>query len=154
MARHRDSNWNLPENLTTWEQVSVAVLMDIREFTKRTLDEAYRANNLIVQLKEITLRSQEIVHPIADGMLSVMLPADSRYKLSVLDLEMPVRATNLLETAGIITVGALVEQSAADLLELRNCGQTTLRDIRDALARKGLALRGEQVEGEPHGHVV
>jgi hypothetical protein len=31
MARHKNSNWNLPFTLENWEQASVAVLMDIRD---------------------------------------------------------------------------------------------------------------------------
>lgn len=31
MARHKDGAWILPDNLTTWDQVKVALLMDIRD---------------------------------------------------------------------------------------------------------------------------
>jgi len=32
MARHRNGNWNLPDGkVETWDQVQVAVLMDIRD---------------------------------------------------------------------------------------------------------------------------
>lgn len=35
MSRHYNCDWNLPEKLTTWEEVQVALLMDIRlELTK------------------------------------------------------------------------------------------------------------------------
>lgn len=35
MARHKDAEWNLPgPSVTTWEQASVAVLMDIRDELK------------------------------------------------------------------------------------------------------------------------
>lgn len=41
MARHKDVQWGLPEpKVETWEQVSVAVLMDIR-------DELQRLNTLL-----------------------------------------------------------------------------------------------------------
>lgn len=36
MARHKDTNWNLPEpHVQTWEQANTAVLMDIRDELKR-----------------------------------------------------------------------------------------------------------------------
>ncbi len=35
MARHKDTNWNLPEVATAWEHVQVALLMDIRDELKR-----------------------------------------------------------------------------------------------------------------------
>ena len=31
MARHLNANWKLPEKIENWEQVRVAVLMDIRD---------------------------------------------------------------------------------------------------------------------------
>jgi hypothetical protein len=35
VARHKDADWNLPERLATYDQVEVAVLMDIRDELKR-----------------------------------------------------------------------------------------------------------------------
>lgn len=36
MTRHKDSDWKLPgPQIETWEQVSVAVLMDIRDELKK-----------------------------------------------------------------------------------------------------------------------
>lgn len=31
MARHANAHWNLPDELTTWDMVAVATLMDIRD---------------------------------------------------------------------------------------------------------------------------
>lgn len=35
MGRRKDVNWDLPERVETWEQVQVAVLMDIRDELKQ-----------------------------------------------------------------------------------------------------------------------
>lgn len=35
MVRHKDADWNLPEKLQAWDQVQVAVLMDIRDELKK-----------------------------------------------------------------------------------------------------------------------
>lgn len=35
MGRHKDGNWNLGEPVMTWEEASVAVLMDIRDELKQ-----------------------------------------------------------------------------------------------------------------------
>lgn len=35
MARHANIDWTLPENLQTWDQVVVAVLMDVRNELRR-----------------------------------------------------------------------------------------------------------------------
>lgn len=34
MARHKDANWNLGDKVTSWEEVAVSVLMDIRDELK------------------------------------------------------------------------------------------------------------------------
>jgi hypothetical protein len=31
VPRHKDSDWDLPDQPNTWEQIAVAVLMDIRD---------------------------------------------------------------------------------------------------------------------------
>ncbi len=35
MGRHKDANWTIPDSVTTFEQASLAVLMDIRDELKR-----------------------------------------------------------------------------------------------------------------------
>lgn len=57
------------------------------------------------------------------------------------DLELSVRASNILDSAGIKMVGDLVKLSERDLLRLRHCGRTSLREIVAALASRGLTLR-------------
>jgi hypothetical protein len=60
------------------------------------------------------------------------------------ELELSVRATQALETAGITTVRQLCDCSAEKLLEFRNFGQTSLEEVRLKLTCLGLNLRGEQ----------
>ncbi len=69
--------------------------------------------------------------------------------LSVLDLS--VRARNCLDAENIRTVGQLVRMTEADLMELRNFGQTSLREVRRKLGALGIALAGSSVlvESEP-----
>lgn len=35
MSRHKDANWNLQDNIQTWEEAQAAVLMDIRDELKQ-----------------------------------------------------------------------------------------------------------------------
>ena len=49
--------------------------------------------------------------------------------MSLAELELSVRATNCLETEGITTVRELVLRSPDELLEVRNFGETTLREV-------------------------
>jgi DNA-directed RNA polymerase subunit alpha len=58
-------------------------------------------------------------------------------------LELAIRATLCLESVGITNVGQLCEWSAGELLNIRHFGETTLQEVREKLAVKGLRLRGE-----------
>jgi MoxR-like ATPase len=55
-------------------------------------------------------------------------------------LELSVRATNCLESEGIMTVRALVTRTDDDLLEIRNFSETVLREVKAKLALHGLSL--------------
>jgi MoxR-like ATPase len=55
-------------------------------------------------------------------------------------LELSVRATNCLESEGICTVRELVNRTDDELLEVRNFGETTLREVRAKLTLHGLSL--------------
>lgn len=54
------------------------------------------------------------------------------------DLELPVRASNCLKSAGIYIVGELVQKTESDLLKTKNFGRKSLEDIRRVLENMGL----------------
>jgi DNA-directed RNA polymerase subunit alpha len=60
--------------------------------------------------------------------------------MSLAELELSVRATNCLETEGITTVRELVSRAEDELLEVRNFGETTLREVKAKLSERGLSL--------------
>jgi hypothetical protein len=66
--------------------------------------------------------------------------------LSLSSFAFQVRVRGALVRAGILTLGRLLETSPAQLLELRNFGHASLRQVREALARHGLYLRGDEPE--------
>jgi DNA-directed RNA polymerase subunit alpha len=55
-------------------------------------------------------------------------------------LELSVRATNCLESEGISTVRDLVMRSEEELLEVRNFGETTLKEVKIKLDERNLKL--------------
>lgn len=57
-------------------------------------------------------------------------------------LELSVRSRKCLQRLGINTVGELAARSEQELLESRNFGQTSLKEIKSQLASLGLGLRG------------
>jgi hypothetical protein len=60
--------------------------------------------------------------------------------------QLSVRATNCLVKAHIITLEALVERSAAELLLIRNMGKKCIKELREMLEKRGLKFKGEDVE--------
>jgi DNA-directed RNA polymerase alpha subunit len=65
---------------------------------------------------------------------------ERKLQLSIAELELSVRATNSLESEGITTVKDLVIRSDEELLEVRNFGETTLKEVKARLADLGLRL--------------
>jgi hypothetical protein len=59
---------------------------------------------------------------------------------SLAELELSVRATNCLESEGLTTVRDLVQRSDDELLEVRNFGETVLKEVKTKLAGRGLYL--------------
>ena len=60
--------------------------------------------------------------------------------MSLAELELSVRATNCLESEGITTVRDLVIRTDEELLEVRNFGETTLKEVKMKLSERGLHL--------------
>ncbi len=65
---------------------------------------------------------------------------ERKLNLSLAELELSVRATNCLESEGITTVRDLVIRSEEELLEVRNFGETTLKEVKQKLLERGLNL--------------
>lgn len=61
---------------------------------------------------------------------------------SVGTLELSVRSSNALRAMGIETIGQLVEMSERGLLQQRNFGRKSLKEITDILEECGLSLKG------------
>jgi len=59
----------------------------------------------------------------------------------VADLELSVRSRKCLQRLGVSTIGELVVKSEAELLAIKNFGQTSLNEIKRRLADLGLTLR-------------
>ena len=65
---------------------------------------------------------------------------EKKLNMSLAELELSVRATNCLESEGIATVRDLVMRSDEELLEVRNFGETTLKEVQIKLKEKNLHL--------------
>lgn len=65
---------------------------------------------------------------------------EKKLNMSLAELELSVRATNCLESEGIATVRELVIRTEEELLEVRNFGETTLKEVTQKLKERGLSL--------------
>jgi DNA-directed RNA polymerase subunit alpha len=65
---------------------------------------------------------------------------EGKLNRSLAELELSVRATNCLESEGITSVRDLVIRTDEELLEVRNFGETTLKEVKAKLADIGLHL--------------
>jgi DNA-directed RNA polymerase subunit alpha len=74
------------------------------------------------------------------GGEQVDLELERKLNMSLAELELSVRATNCLESEGITTVRDLVSRSDEELLEVRNFGETTLKEVKAKLEERGLLL--------------
>src|SRR5947208_13805266 len=65
---------------------------------------------------------------------------ERKLNMSLAELELSVRATNCLQSEGITTVRDLVIRTDDELLEVRNFGETTLKEVKAKLQDRGLSL--------------
>ncbi len=65
---------------------------------------------------------------------------ERKLNMSLAELELSVRATNCLESEGITTVRDLVIRTDEELLEVRNFGETTLKEVKLKLEERNLKL--------------
>ena len=68
-----------------------------------------------------------------------------QFSKPISDLDLSVRAANCMEIEGIATVGEVCGLTEDHLLEVRNFGKTSLKEIRKKLSERGLSL-GMDVE--------
>jgi DNA-directed RNA polymerase subunit alpha len=73
---------------------------------------------------------------------------ERKLNMSLAELELSVRATNCLESEGITTVRDLVTRNDDELLEVRNFGETTLKEVKIQLQARGLALGMKAAAGK------
>jgi DNA-directed RNA polymerase subunit alpha len=94
--------------------------------------------NPFVQYNE--LGSRVTSQARAGGLGGIDSSLENKLGMSLAELKLSVRASNCLESENIHTVRDLVSKSEDQLLEVRNFGETTLREVKDKLAEMGLRL--------------
>lgn len=59
------------------------------------------------------------------------------------DLNLSVRARKCMNRLGINTLGELCQRTSDELLEAKNFGVTSLKEVQEKLVNYGLKLRGD-----------
>ncbi|MEM8883693.1 MAG: DNA-directed RNA polymerase subunit alpha [Planctomycetota bacterium] len=94
------------------------------------------------------LGAEEAMPVVEDEMPSLPEPEPSsenlalkeRLDLPISDLDLSVRASNCLEAENVRTIRDLVSMAEVDLLNLKNFGKTSLREVKVKLQNVGLDL--------------
>ncbi|MEE2906289.1 MAG: DNA-directed RNA polymerase subunit alpha [Planctomycetota bacterium] len=100
--------------------------------------------NPFVQVGEI---GTMVVSEEAAAVAAVDEELINKLNMSVMDLDLTVRANNCLETAEIQTVAELVIKDEPSLLAVRSFGKTSLREVKKKLEDLGLSLGMQLPEG-------
>jgi DNA-directed RNA polymerase subunit alpha len=74
-------------------------------------------------------------------------------RIPVTDFELSVRARNCLQRMNIHTLGDLICRTEQELLAFKNFGETSLQEVKDILAMKGLRL-GMTIPGRSGTQVI
>lgn len=109
-----------------------AELLKTRNFGRKSLKEIKDA----LAVRGLALRALPVME-----FSSQTSASDPRLNVSVEILQLSVRSSNALDSAGVKTLAELVSKTEEDLLKTRNFGRKSLKEIKDALAAMSLSLR-------------
>ena len=70
-------------------------------------------------------------------------PGGEMANLLIEELELGVRSYNCLKRVGVETIGDLISKSEDDLAAIPNFGKKSVEEVKENLARHGLALRDD-----------
>jgi DNA-directed RNA polymerase subunit alpha len=74
-------------------------------------------------------------------------PQKGHLDILIKDLEFSVRSRNCLKKAGIQTLGELVDKKVSALLEIKNFGKKSLKEVREKLGQFNLTLPDDDTAG-------
>jgi DNA-directed RNA polymerase subunit alpha len=93
--------------------------------------------NPFVQYNELGPR---VTSASRGGAAGLDASIESKLNMTLAELKLSVRAMNCLESENIHTVRDLVSRNEDQLLEVRNFGETTLKEVKEKLNELGLRL--------------
>lgn len=96
---------------------------------------------LLASAKILSIYFKQVYEPTFEGEEEAQVPAvNDALKLSIEELDLPVRITNALKAVEVDTVEKLISTPRAVLLKTKNLGAQSLNLISQKLAERGLSL--------------
>ena len=108
--------------------------------TTSPVDAISRAAGILVEQLNPFVDYVKVSQMKAEEQLIRLSIPDEKYNMPVEQLDLSVRTMNCLRRGGVATVGELISKKPKDLLQLRNFGQKSFREIEDKLKELGLSL--------------
>ncbi|MGM0600864.1 MAG: DNA-directed RNA polymerase subunit alpha [Candidatus Rifleibacteriota bacterium] len=134
-------------NLHIWTNGSMQPAESVElaaKFLKAHVDLFQTLEEEVVEQESLPTHNEELV------MVSQQKPeAPQKGHLDILikDLEFSVRSRNCLKKAGIQTLGELVDKKVSELLEIKNFGKKSLKEVREKLGQFNLGLPDDDTAG-------
>ena len=100
-------------------------------------EEVVEEENLPTHNEELVMVSQQKPEAPQKGHLDILIK----------DLEFSVRSRNCLKKAGIQSLGELVDKKVSELLEIKNFGKKSLKEVREKLSQFNLSLPDDDTAG-------
>lgn len=120
-------------------KISEIELLSYRNFGETSLNEI--KNLLTIKGLRIGQGLEPVAPvPIAEAPL-ISGDAAMNMRRPIAELELSVRSRKALQRLGVSTLGELTQRSEAELLTIKNFGQTSLTEIKQQLAAHSLSLR-------------
>jgi DNA-directed RNA polymerase subunit alpha len=112
------------------------------------MDRAYQCYQRILDVFPMHARARMFLKdvdaagggPIDDDSLRLRERQNQLLSVPVTDFELSVRSRNCLQKMGILTLGDLARATEQELLNSKNFGETSLAEIKEMMASKGLRL--------------
>lgn len=133
----------LPDSIVKSLGQYLASLSTVTIFDDELIDdEEGDSSSIMSEVGKAMRFCDEITIKIGDASATLSDPAVLSQHWSALDLS--VRTHRIFDSQpNLKTIGDLVQRTCNDLLELRNFGETCLREVREKLAARGFKLKGD-----------
>ena len=95
------------------------------------------------ELSQLLLQASQAIRQMADYIDQLDIPSLPIYGRPLENAVLSVRARKACRNSGVATLGQLASLEADDVINWKNCGITTLSELRDYLAANGLKFRDD-----------